>query len=81
MLYFPFSVLLASNRGSGRSEEKLKEIKVKYERQLGELRSELKTLKSARKEHAKAMKKNVSSILVCRHIMVFYHHVIDYTGN
>lgn len=53
-------VLLASHRGSGRSEEKLKEIKVKYERQLGELRSELKTLKSARKEHAKAMKKNVS---------------------
>ena len=59
ILYFRF-VLLASHRDSGRSEEKLKEIKVKYERQLGELRSELKTLKSARKEHAKAMKKNVS---------------------
>lgn len=51
---------LASHRDSGRREEKVKEIKVKYERQLGELKSELKTLKSARKEHAKAMKKNVS---------------------
>ena len=59
---YSFSLFLsASHRDSGRSEEKLKEIKVKYERQLGELRTELKTLKSARKEHAKAMKKNVSS--------------------
>ncbi len=52
--------LLASHRDSGRSEERVKEIKGKYERQLGDLKSELKTLKSARKEHAKAMKKNVS---------------------
>lgn len=55
------SVLPASQRDSGRNEEKVKSIKTKYERQLGELKSELKTLKSARREHAKAMKKNVSS--------------------
>ena len=58
------SIPLASHRDSGRSDEKIKDIKVKYERQLTELKSELKTLKSARKEHAKAMKKNVSSSLI-----------------
>lgn len=47
-----------------RSEEKAKEVKAKYEKQLVDLRTELRSLKSARKEHAKAMKKNVS---------VFFH--------
>lgn len=42
-----------------RNDEKAKEVKVKYEKQLIELRTELKSLRSARKEHAKAMKKNV----------------------
>ena len=60
LLFFVFAP--ASQRDAGRSEEKIKGIKVKYERQLSELKSELKTLKSARKEHAKAMKKNVSSL-------------------
>lgn len=72
-----FHLLLASHRDSGRSDEKLKEIKVKYEKQLGELRTELKTLKSARKEHAKAMKKNVSHILWTRYLSV--HMFTAYT--
>ena len=58
-----FSCRIASHRDSGRNEEKVKEIKVKYERQLGDLKSELKTLKSAKREHAKAMKKNVSFVV------------------
>lgn len=61
---FVTSIPVASHRDTGRSDEKIKDIKSKYERQLTELKSELKTLKSARKEHAKAMKKNVSSSLV-----------------
>lgn len=70
-LYDSFSctlVPLASHRDVGRSEEKMKGIKVKYERQLGELRAELKTLKSARREHAKAMKKNVGSVVDLLHV-------------
>ena len=63
---FVTSIPLASHRDTGRRDEKIKDIKVKYERQLTELKSELKTLKSARKEHAKAMKKNVSSSLLCK---------------
>ena len=42
-----------------KNDEKTKEVKFKYERQLTDLRAELRSLKSARKEHAKAMKKNV----------------------
>ena len=37
-----------------------KDVKARYEKQLGELRVELKTLKLAKKEHSKALKKNVS---------------------
>ncbi len=40
-------------------EENVKAIKSTYEKQLGELKLELKSLKTARKEHAKAMRKNV----------------------
>ena len=61
---FVTPILLASHRDTGRGDERVKDIKAKYERQLTDLKSELKTLKSARKEHAKAMKKNVSSSLV-----------------
>ena len=77
LVLIPFCfALLASHRDSGRSQERLKEIKVKYERQLGELKSELKTLKSARKEHAKAMKKNVCYIVnICQCIVGVYYHV------
>ena len=49
----------ASRRGMDRREENVKEVKGSYERQLSDLRAELKSLKTARKEHAKAMKKNV----------------------
>ena len=37
-------------------------MKARYEKQLGELKGELKSLKTARREHAKAMKENVSVI-------------------
>ena len=47
----------ASKRSGGVSS---KDVKARYEKQLGELRAELKTLKLAKKEHSKAMKKNVS---------------------
>ena len=50
----------ASRRDAGRNDEKVKAIKAKFEGPLSDLKTELKTLKSARKEHAKAMKKNVS---------------------
>ena len=49
----------ASRRGIDRREDNVKEIKGSYERQLLDLRAELKSLKTARKEHAKAMRKNV----------------------
>lgn len=44
-----------------KNDEKTKEIKSKYEQQLTGLRTELRSLKSARKEHAKAIIKNVRS--------------------
>lgn len=53
-----------SHRISEKQEEKTKEIKAKYERQLSDLKAELKSLKTARKEHAKAMKKNVCMLLL-----------------
>ena len=42
--------------------KKPRKIKAKYEKQLENLRTELRSLKSARKEHAKAMKKNVCTL-------------------
>ncbi len=48
-----------TQRAMEKSDERTKEIKAKFEKQLVDLRTELKSLKSARKEHAKAMKKNV----------------------
>ena len=41
-------------------DDKLKEVKISYEKQLLNLRPELKNLKNAHKEHAKAMRKSVS---------------------
>jgi ElaB/YqjD/DUF883 family membrane-anchored ribosome-binding protein len=52
-------VYVGAQRVLEKNDEKTKEIKMKYERQLTELRTELRSMKSARKEHAKAMKKNV----------------------
>eukprot|EP00731_Ephydatia_muelleri_P014591 Em0008g311a len=42
-----------------RNEEKAKEVRARYEKELSNLKVELKTLKSAKKEHAKALKMNV----------------------
>lgn len=53
-----------AQRAIERSDERTKEIKAKYEKQLVDLRAELRSLKSARKEHAKAMKKNVCVLVV-----------------
>lgn len=39
-------------------QQRVKEIKGQYEQQLKELRAELKQLKTVKKEHARAMKKN-----------------------
>ena len=52
-------ITIATHRSHERSDEKVKDIKLKYERQLNDLKTELKTLKSAKKEHAKAIRKNV----------------------
>ncbi|CAI8047575.1 Kinesin-like protein KIF21A [Geodia barretti] len=38
-----------------------KDVKARYEKQLGGLRGELKTLKMAKKEHSKALKKNAQN--------------------
>ena len=51
---------LAQTRLSERREEKIKEMKSKYERQLRDMKRELKQLELSRKEHSKAMKKNVN---------------------
>ena len=54
-----FSPLPAKARLSERREEKIKEMKSKYEHQLADMKRELKQLQLAKKEHSKAMKKNV----------------------
>lgn len=46
----------------------MKEMKSKYERQLTEMKRDLKQLQMAKKEHAKAIKKNVSFIISNQHI-------------
>ena len=56
---------IGAQRVLEKNDEKTKEVKLKYERQLTELRTELRSLKSARKEHAKAMKKNVCVCVFC----------------
>eukprot|EP00731_Ephydatia_muelleri_P014567 Em0008g287a len=48
-----------ANRREERNEEKAKEVRARYEKELSNLKVELKTLKSAKKEHAKALKMNV----------------------
>ena len=53
-------LFLAQTRLSERREEKIKEMKSKYERQLGDMKRELKQLQLSKKEHSKAMKKNVN---------------------
>ena len=55
-------VCVDTQRAQEKNDEKTKEIKLKYERQLAQLRAELRSMNSARKEHAKAMKKNVSKM-------------------
>lgn len=50
----------AQARLSERREEKIKEMKSKYERQLTDMKRELKQLQLAKKEHSKALKKNVN---------------------
>lgn len=55
-----YHVSLAQTRLSERREEKIKEMKTKYERQLRDMKRELKQLELSKKEHSKAMKKNVN---------------------
>lgn len=59
------SFCVDAQRVQEKNDEKTKEIKLKYERQLAELRAELRSMNSARKEHAKAMKKNVRELFNC----------------
>ncbi len=63
MCHFLFSFFVlcaATQRSHDKNDDNVKSIKSKYERQLNDLKAELKTLKSAKKEHAKAIRKNVS---------------------
>ena len=53
----------ATRRSSENQERKVREIKQGYEKQLVALKADLKSLKAARKEHARAMKKNVSAVM------------------
>ena len=55
----------ATRRDSENQERKVREIKKTYEKQLTGLKLDLKSLKAARKEHARAMKKNVSLSSLC----------------
>lgn len=69
-----------TQRAMEKNEEKAKEIKGRYERQLTDLKTELRSLKSARKEHAKAMKKNVRMYASnCRHYALYV--CTRYDGN
>ena len=49
----------ANSRHSERQEEQIKELREHYEKQLNSLKQELKQLQVAKREHAKAVKKNV----------------------
>ncbi|XP_064385434.1 kinesin-like protein KIF21A [Halichondria panicea] len=49
---------IGSQRGGELSQAKVKEVKASYEKQLKDLKSELKQLKTVKREHARAMKKN-----------------------
>ena len=51
--------ILAVTRQTERQETRVKEMKDKYEKQLSQLRTELKQLQLAKKEHSKAIKRNV----------------------
>lgn len=53
-------VFIASSRQSEAQVEKIKELRDKYETQLNQMRHELKQLQIAKREHAVALKKNVS---------------------
>ena len=50
----------ALTRQTERQETRVKEMKDKYEKQLSQLRTELKQLQLAKKEHSKAIRRNVS---------------------
>lgn len=64
-----------SRRGAERNDEKVKEVKTRYQRELEQLKAELKSLKAVRKEHAKAMKKNVSINFVYTINLIFNLHM------
>lgn len=50
---------IANSRHSERREDQIKELREHYEKQLNSLKQELKQLQVAKREHAKAVKKNV----------------------
>ncbi len=51
-------MITGSQRGGELSQAKVKDVKASYEKQLKDLRSDLKQLKAVKREHARAMKKN-----------------------
>ena len=69
----------AQARLSERREEKIREMKSKYEHQLADMKRELKQLQLAKKEHSKAMKKNVSkeisNTVHSVHMQTIHNHV------
>ena len=54
------------NRQCEQTEAIMKEMKDKYEKQLVGMRNELKQLQIAKREHAKALQKNVRQASMCR---------------
>ena len=64
---------VASSRQSEIRDEKIKEMKEKYEAQLNGLKKELKHLEVAKRDHTIALKKNVSDSCVCPHYMYISH--------
>ena len=68
---------LDNHRSAEKRDEKSREAKAKYEAQLSELKAELKSLKSARKEHARAMKKNVCSTSVVQSPFIVMYLMVE----
>ena len=60
---------VASSRQTELKEEKIKELKDKYETQLSGLKRELKQLEIAKRDHAVAIKKNVRVSPLCVFIL------------
>ena len=57
--YYTHIYFTANSRHSERQEDQIKELRERYEKQLNSLKQELKQLQVAKREHAKAVKKNV----------------------